>query len=318
MRYFGLCPGSCGELVQGFIGEREYLASYGIPFFSTAEIESSKIPIMGPRKSREVMEKAFEYFGYDKKETRNYSLRIKSNIPRGKGMASSTADIGATLGAVSQLLQVDIDEKLASTLAASVEPTDSIFYRDINIFDPLKGETIEILGFIEGLKILMIEPKDTLNTLLLRSQVDYMEKKIKNIPHMEEVFEELKVAFKTSNKKLLGKACTKSSLLNEVIHQKKYLEKIIEISEKSGALGVNVAHSGTVIGILMNENHDSKEIETKIREIDSEKYYKYYTTLNVIKGGIKSAHGEDNPFAHKLKGGGLPNGIYKKSYGNRK
>ena len=47
----------------------------------------------------------------------------------------------------------------------------------------------------------------------------------------------------------IGKASTFSSLANESIHKKEGLAKIIEISKNYGAYGVNVAHSGTVVGI---------------------------------------------------------------------
>ena len=100
MKSYGICPASCGEFVQGFLGDDEYLSSYAIDMFSVVTLEEKKEKInKGPRKSRKAMEKVFEKFNIPLEESQNLSLEINSTIPVGKGMASSTADIGATIKA---------------------------------------------------------------------------------------------------------------------------------------------------------------------------------------------------------------------------
>ena len=46
----------------------------------------------------------------------------------------------------------------------------------------------------------------------------------------------------------------RQAIANENIHKKPYLNEVIEISQSMNAYGVNIAHSGTVVGILIDEN----------------------------------------------------------------
>ena len=50
-------------------------------------------------------------------DTKNISLNIKSQIPIGKGMASSTADIGATIKATLSMLNKTLTGEEISKLA---------------------------------------------------------------------------------------------------------------------------------------------------------------------------------------------------------
>ena len=54
--------------------------------------------------------------------------------------------------------------------------------------------------------------------------------------------------------KLLGKLATTSALLNNKRLPKPYLEEIIEITTELGLPGVNVAHSGSIVGILLTQD----------------------------------------------------------------
>jgi L-threonine kinase len=103
MKSNGMYPASCGELVQGLLGDTEFLCSYAVDLFSHVVIEEKleDINTISPntQKSRAALEKVFERFSLPVKETENISIDIFSSIPTAKGMASSTADIGATITA---------------------------------------------------------------------------------------------------------------------------------------------------------------------------------------------------------------------------
>ena len=127
MKYYGICPASCGEFVQGIVDRDEYLCSYAIDLYSTAEVEEKLNNInIGPSKSRKAIEAVFKKFNIPIEESKNISLKIKSKIPVGKGMASSTADIGATIGATLGLIKKELSNEEIANLASTIEPTDSI------------------------------------------------------------------------------------------------------------------------------------------------------------------------------------------------
>jgi L-threonine kinase len=62
----------------------------------------------------------------------------------------------------------------------------------------------------------------------------------------------------------------------------------MDISKEYGACGVNIAHSGTVIGILLEQDMDETKIIEKIVEKKINKKYKKIYTANIIAGGLRS------------------------------
>ena len=65
----------------------------------------------------------------------------------------------------------------------------------------------------------------------------------------------------------IGKGATLSAFCNQSILHKSDLPRVLELSIKMGAVGVNTAHSGTVIGILLPYDFsDMKELEERLEK----------------------------------------------------
>lgn len=288
MKYYGICPASCGEFVQGVMDRAEYLCSYAVDLYSTAEVEEKLNNInLGPLKSRKAIEAVFKKFNIPVEESKNISLKIRSKIPVGKGMASSTADIGATIGATLGLIKKELSSEEIAKLASTIEPTDSIYIEKNSIFNPLNGEVIRYLGNVKDLRVVILEPNSTLNTMRIRKTPNYKKIKTQNKEIIKISFSLLEEGIKSNDMHKIGKSSTFSSLANESIHKKEGLAKIIEISKNYGAYGVNVAHSGTVVGILIDKSmNDTRLIELLKNERLDSVYKKMYTS-NIIDGGIR-------------------------------
>ncbi|HFL2492094.1 TPA: cobalamin biosynthesis protein [Clostridioides difficile] len=288
MKSYGICPASCGEFVQGIIDDEEYLCSYAIDMYSKVYIEEKLVDInLGRYKSRLAIEKVFEKFNLPKKYTKNISLNINSKIPVGKGMASSTADIGATIKATLSLIDKDLSSEEISKLAAEIEPTDSIFIDKNSIFNPLNGTVIKYLGNLTNAKVVILEPNKILDTMKIRLRQDYNKLKVENKEVIKKSFALLEEGLKKNHLSLVGEACTLSSLANENIEKKEYLNEIIKISKKYGAYGVNIAHSGTVVGILIDKFMNDKKMIDALCESNINSVYNKIYTQNIINGGIK-------------------------------
>ncbi|CZR82597.1 TPA: cobalamin biosynthesis protein [Clostridioides difficile] len=288
MKSYGICPASCGEFVQGIIDDEEYLCSYAIDMYSKVYIEEKLVDInLGRYKSRLAIEKVFEKFNLPKKYTKNISLNINSKIPVGKGMASSTADIGATIKATLSLIDKDLSSEEISKLAAEIEPTDSIFIDKNSIFNPLNGTVIKYLGNLTNAKVVILEPNKVLDTMKIRLRQDYNKLKVENKEVIKKSFALLEEGLKKNNLSLVGEACTLSSLANENIEKKEYLNEIIKISKKYGAYGVNIAHSGTVVGILIDKFMNDKKMIDALCESNINSVYNKIYIQNIINGGIK-------------------------------
>lgn len=289
MKSYGICPASCGEFVQGMIKEKEYLSSYAIDLFSKVTLEEKTKDInIGPIKARKAIEEVFKYFNLNLSHLENISIDIKSNIPISKGMASSTADIGATIKATLNLIKKDLNEYEISKLATKIEPTDSIYIKENTIFNPLDGTILKKLGYFDNGKVLILEPDEKLNTNYIRKKENYKNIKLENNKIIEKAFKLLEKGIKNNNLNLIGQACTMSSIANENILNKEYLNEIINISNQYGACGVNIAHSGTVIGILLEPNMNESKIIEKLVEKRIDKKYKKIYTANIIAGGLRS------------------------------
>ncbi|MDX5737771.1 cobalamin biosynthesis protein, partial [Clostridioides difficile] len=282
MKSYGICPASCGEFVQGIIDDEEYLCSYAIDMYSKVYIEEKLVDInLGRYKSRLAIEKVFEKFNLPKKYTKNISLNINSKIPVGKGMASSTADIGATIKATLSLIDKDLSSEEISKLAAEIEPTDSIFIDKNSIFNPLNGTVIKYLGNLTNAKVVILEPNKVLDTMKIRLRQDYNKLKVENKEVIKKAFALLEEGLKKNNLSLVGEACTLSSLANENIEKKEYLNEIIKISKKYGAYGVNIAHSGTVVGILIDKSMNDKKMIDALCESNINSVYNKIYTQNI-------------------------------------
>lgn len=283
MKSYGICPASCGEFVQGILDNEEYLSSYAIDMFSIASLEEKKEDInLGSKKSRKAIEKVFEKFNIPIEESKNISLDLKSNIPIGKGMASSTADIGATIKATLSILNKKLNDEEISLIASEIEPTDSIILYKNSIFNPINGSVKKYLSSFDNGRVIILEPKEILETKIIRSNPNYLNIKLENKSIIKKSFDLLEKGLENNDLKLIGEACTLSSLANENIHKKPYLNEIIEISQNMNAYGVNIAHSGTVIGILIDKNMDYERIINHLNNLPLSDYYKKIHLANII------------------------------------
>ncbi len=135
---------------------------------------------------------------------------------------------------------------------------------------------------------MILEPNRTLNTMRIRKAPNYKKIKAQNKEIIKISFSFLEEGIKSNDMHKIGKASIFSSLANESIHKKEGLEKIIEISKNYGAYGVNVAHSGTVVGILIDKSMDDTRLIELLRNVGLDSVYKKMYTSNIIDGGIRA------------------------------
>lgn len=277
-------PGSCGELAQGIIDGHEVLITCPISWQSKVTVGFSEKEIVEKinYKSYQAVHLLFKKYNIDK----FFSLKIESNLPRGKGMASSSADIAASLKAAADLIGKDITKEEIKEIALAIEPTDGIFLPGIVAFDHVKGGYCDYLGEPPPMTIAVFDCGGEVDTVKFNQRKDLKDLKAKEQLSFLESYELIKEGIKTGNPVLIGKGATISSLANQHILPKKCLEKIILFGNDCGAVGVNVAHSGTVIGILFGEekvNDLEKCVQLVLNNCTD---VSYLGSANMISGGI--------------------------------
>jgi L-threonine kinase len=106
-------------------------------------------------------------------------------------------------------------------------------------------------------------------------------------PQSIEALELARKGLRRKDLKLIGQAATISSLANQAILYKPQLDRVLNFAERAGAVGVNVGHSGTVIGVLLDRSLQSTE--EVARFLNSElPDLKSLTIHHLISGGCQS------------------------------
>lgn len=161
---WGFAPGTFGELVQGELQNTPFLVTLPIrwgtraAFFPGRHAHVEVYPAYRS-KARRAAEEAARLL-----KRPGGALSISSVIPVGKGMASSSADIVASMRAVAAAYRKTISPAHMARIAAAIEPSDGIMYPGIVAINPLTGLLLERFGPIPPAVIVGLVGPGRINT----------------------------------------------------------------------------------------------------------------------------------------------------------
>ena len=246
-------PGTCGELVQGTLGGTPFHISCPIDVYSTVTVELTEeagrwvFPLDTP-KAAAAVKAALRHFGVDELGGR---LSVRSSLPRAKGMASSTADVAGAIHAVAQALGREIIPAEVAQMALEIEPTDGSIFPDIVLFDHRGGELYENLGPCPRIELIILDFGGEIDTVSFNNH-DRTDLLRSIEPRIAEAVELVRKGLRAGDVSLIGRGATISALANQAVLFKPQLEAVLRLAQNLGAVGVNVGHSGTVIGVLVD------------------------------------------------------------------
>ncbi len=260
-------PAACGELVQGTLDGVRCLVSCPIDRYAVAEVALGAeppgdcgqgngsrhwdVPTDTP-KAVEALRVGLRQARAELRETvARVRLRIASELPCGRGYASSTADVGATLYALRQALGQPMAPEEVARLAVSIEPSDSTIFPGLALFDHRTGSFWRRLGPAPPLAVALIDPGGEVDTLAF-NRLDHREVLRRLAPSHREAFELLFEGLETDDWHAVGEAATLSACVHQAILPNPLLEPVLELAREVGALGVCRAHSGTLLGLLFD------------------------------------------------------------------
>jgi uncharacterized protein involved in propanediol utilization len=180
-------------------------------------------------------------------------LSIRSAIPVGHGYGSSTADVVAAIRAVAAAHDVHLPPSRIALLAVAAEQaSDAIAFDDqATLFAQREGRVLEDFGgslpplLIVGFKANGGLPIDTLR--LPPARYDSAE-----IQQFRVIRALVYRAVRCQDPYCLGRAATASAQISQRHLPKQNFYRVIEIAEEAGACGVQVAHSGSLIGVIFD------------------------------------------------------------------
>jgi uncharacterized protein involved in propanediol utilization len=260
----GYAPAHHGELLQGVFEDdagrlRRALVTLPQPNLGSRAAffpSQSYLGIVGTpglTKVRRAAMLALREFATHPSPAKGGQIEIFSNVPTGVGMGSSTSDVTAAIRAVADYHGVSLSREEVGRLAVLAEcASDSIMIDDrVVLFAHRDGVVIETFGFRLPPMVVVgcnVAPQTLVDTLGLRP-AEYDEDEIAAFKVLRAG---MRRAIATEDVALLGRVATASARINQRFLPKDLLEPLIETGREHGGCGVQIAHSGTVAGVIFD------------------------------------------------------------------
>ena len=246
-------PGVCGELVQGMLGDDYFLVTCPVDYFSRVKVELSRESncVRAPEdcpKTAAAVKLTLEYLDHPEAGAR---VSVSNPIPRGKGFGSSSADLAAAIAATGLALGVELAPAQIGELALRVEPTDGIMFPGIALFDHRSGTLVEELGPPLPMEIIALDFGGEVDTLAF-NEVDRRGQWQSIQGQTKEALALVRDGLKERDIGLLGRGASLSAEAAQSVSFKPRLADAKAFAEEVGAAGINVAHSGALIGVLLD------------------------------------------------------------------
>ena len=286
MEIIAKAPASCGELIEGSLAGTPFLVTAPISMYATATVSDAFTGIHGlGTKAQEALRRTLAHIG---EEAFRFGIRLETEIPQGKGMASSSADIAAVSYAAARAYGRELTGREIMDIAIAIEPSDGIAFAGLSHVSHTTGELFGQYHNVPLLGVSIFDAGGEVDTIA------YYQSK-GNAGDQDDAYRALlhtvDQAFAVSGaekERLLGQTATESARRNQRHLEKPELERFITAAQSRGALGVLVAHSGTVVGALWASDLSTAAIDARTHQLAQEFYgtYAFMRQERLISGGV--------------------------------
>ena len=249
-----------GEIVQGLFYSSDGRLEHGLvtlpcPLFGTRArfrpLRSGPLTVEpGDRtRARAAARHALEALG---RTGWGGSLRLESDVPLRWGCGSSTTDVLASIRAVADAFDARLEPEWVARLSvASETASDSLMYGPERavLFAQRRGSVLTDLGGpLPPVRVLGFNTEEGhgVETLSL-PPIPYS---VWEVEAFQPILGLLRRAVEEQDPALLGRVATASTVITQRHRPKRHMPQLLRLAREAGALGVQVAHSGTVAGFL--------------------------------------------------------------------
>jgi uncharacterized protein involved in propanediol utilization len=260
--FLGKSYSSYGEIIQGILpDEGHFLVSLPINAWSKVKIKKSKInnlsvvdcPNIKTKLLCELLlEKNILNYGY------HLSVSIDSQIPVGKGLSSSTADLNAAINAFSNAFDLDFSNKEKSSYMMKVEPHDPVHYKSCVLYRQKEGKLVTNYKYIPNFWIVSIDAGGVIDTVGEHNKNSFFS--YEDINNYSSLLDDLSNAFKLKDDVKIASIATESLFLSTRYKSEKILKKYVLIAQRYHAMGIQHTHSGKCTGLLFSGELANEEI----------------------------------------------------------
>ncbi|MFI5717907.1 hypothetical protein [Nocardia sp. NPDC051750] len=251
----GSAFGSCGELLQGVTAEhdRDFLVTLPITRGTVAIFEPDPhrrtVSVIPAHKTKSRM--LARALLARSAVLRGGVLTLLGDLPEGKGLASSTADLVATARAVADAEGRPIRSAEIESELRRIEPSDGVMYPGAVAFYHRDVRLLAPLGTLPPLTVVTGDEGGHVDTVAFNRRRPGFTTAAKR--EYSALLTELTAAVARRDVTAIGAVATRSAELSTVLRARPHLDATITAARNLGAAGVVVAHSGTVTGILLDE-----------------------------------------------------------------
>ncbi len=246
-------PGVCGELAQGTMSDINFLITCPIDFYSRVKVDIYEDgrgveATEGCEKTAAAVRRTLAQLKQAKLRAR---VQVASPIPRSKGMGSSSADLTAAIAATGLALGEELPPEQIAQIALSIEPTGGVMMPGVALFDHRAGLVRESLGPPPPMEIVALDMGGTVDA----DAFNLVNRTTQWRSVSEQTAEALRLVRRgvtEGDPALVGRGATISAEAGQHVSPKARLDEVVNFAREVGAVGVNVGHTGTIIGVLLD------------------------------------------------------------------
>ncbi|MGI8664543.1 MAG: kinase [Jatrophihabitans sp.] len=245
-----------GEVLQGVFGQADgppvaALVTLPFPLLCSTAVFA---PHAGPElevqpawrvKARAAATAALRWLGHE----HGGVLQVRSDIPVERGCGSSTADVVSSIQAVATALRRPLAAEDVARIAVAAEgAADGVMFGERAVlFANREGRVLEDLhGRLPPVQVLGLDLGAGVDTLAL-PPIRYSAAELDDFDALRSL---LRRAVGEASTELLAQVAAASAEINQRHRPNPAFALATAICQRSGALGLQAAHSGTVLGLL--------------------------------------------------------------------
>ena len=251
----GRCPLVLGEFVQGRMDDdRYFLITAPIHAFSRAEFLAN-----GSTEELEVRPAdcckalaAVELFLQRHGLPLSGLLQVRTGARVSLGFGTSTADITSAVRAAASAWGCAAAPREIADIAARIEPSDGSMYAGSVAFAQREGVLLERFGALPRFHVLSAVAGagvDTVEFDRIRRGVRYSQA---DREKLRCAWSMMRFAVRSDRAELLGRAGSISAAINQKLLPNPLYDELRQVAIELGTLGLMVAHSGSLIGLVLD------------------------------------------------------------------
>ncbi|MFF8032145.1 MULTISPECIES: hypothetical protein [unclassified Streptomyces] len=249
----GVCHGTLGELYQGPLraSPDPDIAVVSFPVDRHSSVFFTPGPPTGPprpalgEKSATAARLFLEHYGLTLPPG---DWSSHSDLRVGVGMASSTADVVATLRCLFRLFSLPWDLDVVLGILAGIERADSVFLDEFALYLSGRHRVVRRLGTGIGFHTAFVTEPGTVDTAAVTAPL--LEHYRRRGEAYERCLADLLKGFDSADPAVVARAATVSAALSQEVLPKATFGSLLAHRERFDADGVFVAHTGCLTGYL--------------------------------------------------------------------